>query len=610
MLRTITLVLALVLSGMVFAHEQPTHRNLTVAALNYLRVNDPIRYNLLQQYGSIYSTLADGAWNEDNYFAGSGCSWGSLFPSGTLCYMGRFYFHFMPKLDSLGQSATCRSLDWGITGSMCTATSFFADSSVDITNTHTWPAALANKDAATLAPTSDGWRHLGYVIHLLEDLTSPPHTRNSAHPCIGSVAFCDPFEPDNVLATVNLPKADYVGLSNLAGPDDLFQRVQQYTHDNYYSARTIGNGDPGPVPVDADPYYVYGDCLQASSDVGNCTQVNGHLLRKIAYKSIAYNESVANGTPDPTKLTIDSVIGHQQFAELAPVAVSAVVALIKLYAPMVTVSTDGTSGASITSSTGSIDCGSTCSALFANGSKVTLTATAPGYTAQWHGDCSGAGSTATLDNLNSDKACTATFSTGPAPEPVLTITKAGSGQGTVYFGYEDSCGDVCSVSLPTGSQISLEAIAADGSMFTGWSGPCLASSVIDGQRITVTVENDVTCTAMFAREGDSILTIVVSGPGGAGVTLFPPWSAPYGTPALTCDVPGSNGTKTCKTNLRQWLDPTLNAFDISVNWEPFEWGGDCATLPTYGIPTPNDFYFTFIVPNPLPNITCSATFSR
>ena len=84
------------------AHEQPTHQNLTVAALNYTKANDPGRFALLQQYGSIYSTLAAGAWNEDND--------------------NRFVFHFLPNLNDLGEFATCSSADWGIAGLSCTST--------------------------------------------------------------------------------------------------------------------------------------------------------------------------------------------------------------------------------------------------------------------------------------------------------------------------------------------------------------------------------------------------------------------------------------------------------------------------------------------------------
>ena len=224
------------------AHEQPTHQNLTSAALNYINANDPMRAKLLQAYGpNIISTvLADGAWNEDSYFPPS-------------LFLGRFFFHFLPSLNDLGQFGSCSSVDWGINALSCTAVgnAVVGGTTVTATDDHTWKGALAAVDQVTGAPTLLGWRHLGYVIHLLEDLTSPPHTRNSAHPCAGGLFFCDPFEPDNEGVPVNLPKSgsDYVGVSNLTGPQDLFSRVRNYTHDGYFSARTVFDTTP-PMPVE------------------------------------------------------------------------------------------------------------------------------------------------------------------------------------------------------------------------------------------------------------------------------------------------------------------------------------------------------------------------
>jgi len=302
------------------AHEQPTHQNLTVAALNYIKANDPARFALLQQYGSIYSTLAAGAWNEDND--------------------NRFVFHFLPNLNDL-EFATCSSADWGIAGLSCNSTPPFTN--IGSVDDHTWPDALSAVDSTTGAPTLLGWTHLGYVIHLLEDLTSPPHTRNSAHPCLnGAFGFCDPFEWENQLATVSFPISDYIGLSNLSGPQDLFQRVQSYTHGSYFSARTVFNAGGGPIETFEDPDYTlpaayfYGACLPASRDFGTCdTSTN---RRKIAYKGLAYYAVLMNtGTADRTEAEINTVIAQEQFSELAPATVYAVAALIRLYAPMLTV---------------------------------------------------------------------------------------------------------------------------------------------------------------------------------------------------------------------------------------------------------------------------------
>jgi hypothetical protein len=70
----------------------------------------------------------------------------------------------------------------------------------------------------------------------------------------------------------------------------------------------------------------------------------------------------------------------------------------------------GGGGGTITSSTGGINCGVTCSAAIAKDTAVTLTETpSGGYNfTTWGGDCSGTATTAAV-TLSADKACTATF---------------------------------------------------------------------------------------------------------------------------------------------------------------------------------------------------------
>jgi uncharacterized delta-60 repeat protein len=70
---------------------------------------------------------------------------------------------------------------------------------------------------------------------------------------------------------------------------------------------------------------------------------------------------------------------------------------------------------SVRSSPPGIDCGATCSHVFADGTSVTLTATpAPGYAfSGWGGNCSGTG-TCSLQ-MTADRAVTATFSAKPPP---------------------------------------------------------------------------------------------------------------------------------------------------------------------------------------------------
>jgi len=207
------------------------------------------------------------------------------------------------------------------------------------------------------------------------------------HPCVGGLFLCDPFEPDNVLAVVNQPKSAYLDFSGATTPQDIFHRVWTYTQGNYFSHRTVFNINGGPAVIDQDSSYFYASCLAASRDFGTCVTVHGQPARKIAYKGIAYN---ATGQLLLQLAEIDSVIAHEQFAELGPVAIQAVVSLIKLYAPMLTV--DVSNGGTVNSNGGGISCANgPCSALMVQGSQATLTVTpSAGFVfAGWSGDCSG-----------------------------------------------------------------------------------------------------------------------------------------------------------------------------------------------------------------------------
>jgi endoglucanase len=76
-----------------------------------------------------------------------------------------------------------------------------------------------------------------------------------------------------------------------------------------------------------------------------------------------------------------------------------------------TVAKNGTGAGTVTSNTGGINCGTTCSANFASGASVTLTAAATtGSTfAGWSGSCTGTGSCVLA--MTAARAVTATFNT-------------------------------------------------------------------------------------------------------------------------------------------------------------------------------------------------------
>jgi hypothetical protein len=131
----------------------------------------------------------------------------------------------------------------------------------------------------------------------------------------------------------------------------------------------------------------------------------------------------------------------------------------------------GAGGGTVTSSPAGINCGAICSHGYANGDSVTLTATpSAGSTfAGWSGSgCSGTG-TCTV-NMNHNRAVTATF-TAPPQQHTLTVSKAGTGAGTVTSSPAGiNCGSTCSHAYDDGTPVSLTASPAAGSNFAGWSG--------------------------------------------------------------------------------------------------------------------------------------------
>ncbi len=215
----------------------------------------------------------------------------------------------------------------------------------------------------------------------------------------------------------------------------------------------------------------------------------------------------------------------------------------------------GTGSGTVTSEPAGISCGSGCSAAYVPGTSVTLTAIpAAGstFTGWSGGGCSGEGAcTVTLD---ADKYVAATFM---VPVHTLTVTKAGAGSGIVSSSPSGiSCGSDCSEAYPEGTSVTLTAIAAAGSSFTGWSGGGCSGTgtcvVTMGAATTVTAEFALlpciytlkpTSKAYTANGGSVTVTVtgkgqtvcpspVVSAPGWV-TTVLSPWTKNKGTVKLT-----------------------------------------------------------------------------
>jgi len=86
--------------------------------------------------------------------------------------------------------------------------------------------------------------------------------------------------------------------------------------------------------------------------------------------------------------------------------------------------------------------------------------------------------------------------TPAGPQPILTVSFAGQGTGTVTGSISCSSPGSCSQQFVIGSNLSLTAAATNGSSFAGWSN-CNSTSGPGATVCAVTLENNLTVTATF-----------------------------------------------------------------------------------------------------------------
>ncbi len=118
----------------------------------------------------------------------------------------------------------------------------------------------------------DSYIALGHILHLLEDLGVPAHTRNDTHADVkGSNDFGDPYE--NWAAVPG--NDDLSGLNNLNPQkekfscltiDDCFINLAKYTNENFYSKDTIDDGKYNYLKSDEQKEIESGNLLFIRKD--------------------------------------------------------------------------------------------------------------------------------------------------------------------------------------------------------------------------------------------------------------------------------------------------------------------------------------------------------
>ena len=219
-----------------------------------------------------------------------------------------------------------------------------------------------------------------------------------------------------------------------------------------------------------------------------------------------------------------------------------------------TVTKGGTGTGTVTSAPAGINCGTACTASFASGTQIVLTATPTnGSTfAGWGaGPCEGTG-TCTL-TIAAATTVAANF-TASANNFTLTVTEAGSGSGTVTSAPAGIvCPETCSAGFASGTQVMLTQSASDGSVFAGWGGACSGTAAC-----VVAVNAATAVTATFNSSGNNPVTVTVP-TGGSTMGTTSPGGTTYFGLIITCAA-GQTGTVT--------LTATASSNLISANLIP------------------------------------------
>ncbi|MDC4206852.1 MAG: InlB B-repeat-containing protein [Candidatus Manganitrophus sp.] len=206
----------------------------------------------------------------------------------------------------------------------------------------------------------------------------------------------------------------------------------------------------------------------------------------------------------------------------------------------------GNGHGTITSDLPGINCGTTCSAPFAVGDTVTLTA-APEDDSTFDGwsGCDSATETLCTVAMNGAKTVAATFTLKPYS---LSVSKVGTGSGAVS-GPGINCGEDCSETYNAGTQVTLTAAPTADSNFTGWSGACSGTG-----NCVVTIDSVKSVVASFTLK--PVLTVTRTGTGGGTVT-----SSPVG---INCGTDCSEAYNNFTTQVT--LTAAANSTSIFTGW--------------------------------------------
>ena len=332
-------------------------------------------------------------------------------------------------------------------------------------------------------------------------------------------------------------------------------------HNLTYAIHVNNNGPQAAAGVQVtDPLPAGVDLVSATPDQGSCS---GTTTVTCNLGSLALNgDADISVVVTPHNVTADlantaTVTSTSTDANPSNDAATSHTQVIPDGPPqLLTVNKNGAGTGTVTSSPSGVDCGSTCSASFAQGSTVTLTGTAGAnsQTVSWSGCDSVNGSNQCIVAMTAAKSVTATFNLA---QRTLTVTKNGSGTGTVTSSPAAiDCGATCSAQFTHGTSVTLTGSAGANSQAVVWSG-CDSVNGSNQCVVAMTAAKSVTATFNLVRH---TLSVAKAGSGTGSVT-----SSPAGI-----DCGG-----TCSTTFAHGTSVTLTA-TASAGSSFAGWSGACS----------------------------------
>src|SRR5215469_2914893 len=144
------------------------------------------------------------------------------------------------------------------------------------------------------------------------------------------------------------------------------------------------------------------------------------------------------------------------------------------------------------------------------------------------------------------------LNTGKNPVLQLTVVDTGQGSGAVTSDPAGiACGSTCNVDFPSGTQVSLAATPASGSVFGSWSGSCTGSNP-HGCTVILNSAQSVTATfnlvSDFAINPAAVNLSVKRGSAATDALAFEAQGGFAGTISLTCSVSGPSPLPNCSVS--------------------------------------------------------------